>query len=200
MFPKLVYVPLQTAQSYFVTCPKHIETRMTKPMWKIAAEKGGRIFDLFKEERLVAMGLEGVGDISSLSTRKQVAAKVQEAFPKWPQGRVAVWAGMLLRFQHKIALEDYVITYDPGRRKYLIGTIASECRFDPGRIPGDPLLRQVKWEKEINRDDLSQAAKNSLGAISTLFRAAIFRASPHPLPRRPGSNRHRVWPQSRRSH
>jgi restriction system protein len=108
-------------------------------MWKIAAEKGGRIFDLFKEESLVAMGRDGVGDISSLTTRQQVAAKVQEAFTKWPQGREVVWAGMLFRFQQKIGLDDYVITYDPGRRKYLIGTIASECRFDPRRIPGDGL-------------------------------------------------------------
>jgi len=88
---------------------------MTKPMWKIAAEKGGRLFDLFKEEGLVAMGLEDVGDISLLTARKQVAAKVQEAFPKWPPGRLAAWAGMLFRFQHKIGLDDYVITYDPGR-------------------------------------------------------------------------------------
>ena len=93
--------------------------------------KGRPLFDLFKEEGLVAMGLAEVGDISSVTSRRQVAAKVQEAFPKWPPGRVAAWAGMLFRFQHKIALDDNVITYDPGRRRYLIGTVASESRFDP---------------------------------------------------------------------
>ena len=140
-----------------------------RKMWKVAAEKGGRLFDTFHEQGIVAMGVEGVGDLAPHNTRKKVAVRLQAVVPKWTSGKIAAWAGMLFRFQHEVEVGDHVVTYDPGRRRYLLGTIRSECLHRPGQIPGDPYLREVAWDKEVERDALSTTTKNSLGAISTLF-------------------------------
>lgn len=143
---------------------------ISTPMWKIAAGRGGGDFDLFHEGAIIAMGLDETGDLSATRSRKEIVTKVQNAYPNWPPGRISAWGGMLYRFQHEIGVEDFVITYDPGRRIYLVGTITSNCIYDPNRVPGSPYVREVNWLKEVERDNLATSVKNSLGAISTLFR------------------------------
>lgn len=138
----------------------------------VRAEAGGVLFERFKAERFVAMGLD-VGPLHDLRTRKEIADRIRSRNPDWSDGKVAIWAGMLLRFQHEIAVGDSVVTYDPPTRVYLVGTIASDCIYDEKRVPGDPFTRTVDWRGEVPRDDLSIAAKNSLGAIATLFRVPI---------------------------
>lgn len=138
----------------------------------VRAEAGGVLFERFKAERFVAMGLD-VGPLHDLRTRKEIADRIRSRNPDWSDGKVAIWAGMLLRFQHEIAVGDSVVTYDPPTRVYLVGTIASDCIYDEKRVPGDPFTRTVDWRGEVPRDDLSVAAKNSLGAIATLFRVPI---------------------------
>ncbi len=87
--------------------------------------------------------------------------------PAWSTGKVSIWAGMLHRFQNEIAVGDSVITYNPSTRRYAVGEISSDCQFNPTLIPEDPLVRKVKWQGEVVRDDFLVATKNSLGAIST---------------------------------
>jgi restriction system protein len=78
-------------------------------------------------------------------------------------------AGQLHRFRNETAIRDFVVTYDPGRRVYLVGTIAGDYRWDQVIDPEDPNVRSVKWKGEVSRDLLSVRSRNSLGAISTLF-------------------------------
>lgn len=141
-----------------------------KPMWKVVAEKGGLLFDTFKDEGIVALGIEELGDLSGDKTRNQIAKKLKEKFPQWSQGKIRIWAGMLMRFFHEMKQNDYVVTYDPGRRKYLVGLVKSDCRYEPDLIPEDPYIRSVNWVQEIDRDALSTSTKNSLGAIATLIK------------------------------
>ncbi|MEW8525259.1 MAG: restriction endonuclease [Candidatus Thiodiazotropha endolucinida] len=58
---------------------------------------------------------------------------------------------------------------DQDFRDRLLGKIASDYRHDPIIDPDYACLRNVEWLGEVDRDMLSVAAKNSLGAISTLF-------------------------------
>jgi restriction system protein len=77
--------------------------------------------------------------------------------------------GQLFRFRHEMQKGDRVVTYDPGRRVYLLGTISGDYRWNPELDEDAKNARPVEWEGEISRDLLSVATKNSLGAISTLF-------------------------------
>jgi predicted Mrr-cat superfamily restriction endonuclease len=106
----------------------------SKPMWKIAAGGSGTDFELFHEGAFVAMGLDEIGDLSSLKSRKPIAERIKRKYPSWPMGRVSAWGGMLYRFQHEVAVGDHVITYNPRRRVYLVGTITSECQYDTTRV------------------------------------------------------------------
>lgn len=78
-------------------------------------------------------------------------------------------AGQLHRFRSEMKIGDYVVTYDPSRRVYLVGEIAGDYRWDPRIDPDDPNVRSVTWQGEVSRDRLSVRSRNSLGAISTLF-------------------------------
>lgn len=82
-------------------------------------------------------------------------------------------ASQIGKFRFEINNGDYVLSYDPQQRVYLVGEIISDYIFDQIFFPENPLeycdVRKVKWIGEVQRDDLSTSAKNSLGAISTLF-------------------------------
>lgn len=141
---------------------------MAKPMWMVRAQ-GGTLFDRFKEEKIVAMGL-AIGPLAGVRNRTEIEAKIREHDPGASNRKVGVWAAMLYRFQHELAIGDGMVTYDPARRTYLIGTIAGDCRYDDKAFADDPFVRPVEWRGEVSRDALTVSSKYSLGALSTLFR------------------------------
>ncbi len=66
---------------------------------------------------------------------------------------------------------DNVITYDSPIRIYHIGKIAGDLQSDP-QIEDLSNTRKVKWEHKVERDKLSQAARNSLGSTLTIFKSS----------------------------
>lgn len=141
-------------------------------MWKVAAARGGVLFDAFKENTVVAIGWPRFGDLSRYRSRDELVQEYFRLNPDASKAKAAHAVGQLYRFVHEIAEGDRVLTYDPSRRVYLVGTIASDYCHEPALIEELPNIRRVKWEGEVSRDALSVVAKNSLGAISTLFRAS----------------------------
>lgn len=146
-----------------------------KKMWMVRAESGGVLFEVFKEKSLVAIGWHPVGDLAKLKNRKTILAKVQKHWPDLKPRQASTAANQLYRFAVELKSGDRVITYDPSRRVYLVGTLASDYRHQPEHVALEgsaldwPNIHDVKWQGEVPRDALSIAAKNSLGAISTLF-------------------------------
>lgn len=137
--------------------------------WMVRAEQGGRLFDVFKDNSIVAIGWPEVGDLADVKSRKAIAERVAVSWPNTKPQSVAMGAGQLHRFVNEMAVGDMIVTYDPSRRNYLVGEIAGEYRFDPLFDASDPHVRPVKWKGEVSRDLLSVSSRNSLGAISTLF-------------------------------
>ncbi len=141
---------------------------MTKT-WMVRAKEGGRLFDLFKEKSLIAIGWSKIGSLGALESREEIANRVAAEWPEWHPQRISMSAGQLYRFRHEMLIGDRVVTYDPGRRVYLLGTISSDYQFDPNLEDDATNVRHVTWDGELSRDLLGVATKNSLGAISTLF-------------------------------
>lgn len=140
-----------------------------KKAWVVRAERGGRLYDAFKDNSIIAIGWSDIGSLANLKTREQIAGLVAEAWPQWKPQAVAMSAGQLHRFRSEMKIGDHVVTYDPSRRVYLVGQIAGDYRFDPSIDADDPNVRSVTWQGEVSRDLLSVRSRNSLGAISTLF-------------------------------
>jgi restriction system protein len=81
-------------------------------------------------------------------------------------GASQVWC-----FVNEIQKSDWVITYSPANRTYLLGQVISDFQYHPEWVKeGIGIVRQVKWNnEEIDRDRLSVATKNTLGSTLTVF-------------------------------
>src|SRR5690348_7607255 len=138
-------------------------------MWMVRAERGGILFDQFESESIVAIGWVEMGNMGHLKSRDDFVAAVTAAYPNNTRAQTATSAGQAYRFVREVQVGDAVITYSPEQRVYLIGKIRSEYKYEPRRIENDPNVRDVEWAGRVPRDLLTLSAKNSLGAISTLF-------------------------------
>ncbi|MCC7114321.1 MAG: hypothetical protein IT520_08055 [Burkholderiales bacterium] len=96
-----------------------------KPMWMVRAGEGGVHVDEFRAGSFVAIGRIEMGDMSALKTRDQFTKAVEKTYPSSRKMQVATSAGQAFRFVREMKPGDRVLTYDPGRREYLVGTITA---------------------------------------------------------------------------
>lgn len=140
-----------------------------KPMWMVRADVGGRLFEDFKTHSLVAVGWTKLGDFSPYKTRVAMSKAVAATYPDMSKAKIAASAGQTYRFANEIQVGDRVMTYDPKERVYRVGTIAGPYQYKPGAAQNFSSMRLVTWQGDVSRDAVSPIARNSLGAISTLF-------------------------------
>lgn len=141
----------------------------SKVMWMVRAGRGGQVVDEFRAASVVGIGWLPLGDMSGLVSRGDFARAVAAAYPNDKPGQLAASTGQTYRFAREIAVGDHVLTYDPGERVYLVGEVTGGYEWRPEVISEYPNVRRVNWLGQVARDVLSVAARNSLGAISTLF-------------------------------
>ena len=138
-------------------------------MWMVRAGEGGRLFDDFKNKGVIAIGWKEVKDLSHVKSPKEIKEMVKSAYPHYSQGQLNASAGQIIRFRFKFEEGDYVVTYDPERRIYMVGEIAGDYEYNTELMEYHH-IRRVKWLGEIERDKLSTRTKNVLGSISTIFK------------------------------
>ena len=144
-------------------------------MWMVRAERGGVLSDHFSDEKLVSIGWLKSASVADAPDRDAIRSMILREAPSTGAIAASVGAGMLWRFGHEIKKGDRIVTYDSPNRTYLIGTVDGPYRFDADHrdLPGGhdhPHVLPVRWEDEVPRDALSQAARNTLGSTLTLFR------------------------------
>jgi restriction system protein len=141
----------------------------SKSMWMVRAGEGAWLIEDFERDSFVSIGWKEMGDLSALRTRDEFVKRAEAAYPSAKKGQIVGYAGQPYRFVREIRPGDAVITYKPSERTYLVGTIEGEYEFSTSVSVEHPNIRRVKWRGRVNRDNLSVATRNSLGAISTLF-------------------------------
>jgi restriction system protein len=141
---------------------------MKNKMWMVRAGEGGFLFQDFKDKGVVAIGWKDVGDLTNMKSPAELKNLFWEAYKDDKEAQKIVAAGQVVRFRFEFKPGDYVITYNPQERKYLVGEIAGDYEYKTG-VTEFNNLRKVKWSKEIERDKLSTSTKNTLGAISMIF-------------------------------
>ena len=101
---------------------------------------------------------------------------MEEKYPDESKYTLGITSSQVIKFKHTIKKGDYVISYNPSSRKYLLGEIISDYYFsedleieDIDYIGGHNDTRDVKWLGEVSRDKLKVSTKNTLGAVTTLF-------------------------------
>jgi restriction system protein len=145
-------------------------------MWMIRAD-GGSLYDEFRDRGIAAIGWSDLAkhEISGLS-RQQLTQLNQKVEPNLRPGAVISGASQVWRFINEVKPDDFVTTYSPANRTYMIGKITGPYEYMPDLAEaGLAQTRRVEWmQNELNRDDLSAATKNSLGSTLTVFKVPEF--------------------------
>lgn len=143
-------------------------------MWMVRAGEGAALVDQYLENGLVSIGWFEGHDLSSVSDRQQLESMLREEYPYMTDAQIRSSLSQVGRFLFDFKSGDNVVTYDPRDRVYHIGEITGDYSFRPeaGLVSPDAhhaQTRPVSWIGRVNRDDLSVSARNSLGAIMTIF-------------------------------
>ena len=138
----------------------------------VRAGKNAVLIDEFKEKNLVAIGWD-LGNLKGKS-KEEIKNIVFEKFPYNNKNQNAIIASQVYKFASDVKIGDYVLSYNPSTRNYLLGEITSDYIYSDvlsKNFEDDDYsdVRNVKWIDEIPRDKLKVQTKNTLGAISTLF-------------------------------
>jgi len=142
---------------------------MGATMWMVRAGESGFRFEEFEKQGIASIGWHELGDLTTAKTRDEVLAAVRTAFPAAKKGTIASYAGQVYRFVREIKIGDSIVSYDPSERVYLVGKVTGNYEYRPQASAEHPNIRSVNWQGRVYRDALSVAARNSLGAIATLF-------------------------------
>lgn len=148
----------------------------TEKMWMIRGE-GGRLYDEFNERGVAAIGWQLLATVAKPGMSRQALIDHYKALePHAKAGTAISGASQVWRFINEIQVGDWVVTYSPPNRTYMVGKVTGSYRYQPELADsGMAMARAVKWEpKQIDRDDLAVAAKNSLGSTLTVFLVPEF--------------------------
>ncbi len=138
-------------------------------VWMVRAGEGGYLVDDFERAGCVAVGWTELGDFSPVPSVEQMRRRVEEHYPNMRPGALTGSANMAWKFKEGIKRGDRVVSYDPGKREYIVGTVVGDYEYVPGTVPDYPNIRRTEWKGRVARDVLSITARNTLGAIQTLF-------------------------------
>ncbi|RKH45609.1 restriction endonuclease [Corallococcus sicarius] len=141
-----------------------------KTTWMVRAGRGSENIEEFLRLGIVAMGDARLGKLSPSQTKADLLRLYAEKYPEESEGTRATWASQSARFVSEMKAGDGVITYDSERRLYFVGSLTSDYEWAPQLIESKPHMRRVTWAGRVSRDGLSAAARNSLGAIQSLFK------------------------------
>ncbi len=140
----------------------------------VRAGKGAFLIDEFRSRNIVALGW-CLGDLTDKS-EDDIRLLMEEQNPNESKYTLGIWSSQVIKFRYAIKQGDYVLSYNPSIRKYLLGEIVSDYYFSKEMeesgadyIGGHNDTRDVKWLGEVPRDNLKVSTRNTLGAVSTLF-------------------------------
>lgn len=137
-------------------------------VWMVRAGEGGYLIKDFAKG-FVAIGFQALGDMSGITDLETIRSKYLVAYPQAKPGEIGNQVAMFYKFRTVMQIDGKVISYDPDKREYLVGTITSDYYYKPGEVPDYPHVRKVKWEGNVSRDHLSATSRNSLGSTLCIF-------------------------------
>ncbi|MFZ6645455.1 restriction endonuclease [Undibacterium sp. TJN25] len=140
-------------------------------MWMIRGE-AGRLYDEFRDRGVAAISWSKLApDAKPGMSKKQLTQLYLEREPHVKLGTAISGAAQVWRFINEIEVGDWIVTYSPANRTYLVGKVTGPYQHKSEWVTDDmPMIRPVQWQQnEVQRDTLSQSSKNTLGATLTVF-------------------------------
>jgi len=137
--------------------------------WMIRAGRGGTYIEDFEAKGYAAIGWSKLGDLTQYKTGDALKEAYLRKFSQAKPQAMANSVAMIVKFRDQIKKGDTIISYDTETRQYLVGEDQGQYLYKPDEVGDYPQLRVVNWQGRVDRDALSQSAKNSLGSTLTLF-------------------------------
>ena len=97
-------------------------------VWLVRAGEGGYLIKDFAKG-YVAVGYRGFGDMSDFADQESIRNKYIAAYPQAKKGEIGNQVAMFYKFRTVIRINDKVISFDPEKREYLVGTITSDYYY-----------------------------------------------------------------------
>lgn len=139
-------------------------------MWKITAGRANAFVRRFLDDGVVGIGWVEAGNYTGAQSKAYLIKQFAATWPDQTKRQVEVGSAQVWRFLNEVAVGDEVITYDPDERLYHYGKISGKAEFLEDSSEHQRVVRKVDWVSSVSRDDLSKSARNSLGAILTIFK------------------------------
>lgn len=143
-------------------------------LWVVRAGAQGEMDEAFLKSNLVAIGWPALGDLAPLNTRDKMKSAVQKSYPDFADGKVPVVAGQLIRFAHEMKEGDLVLYPSKIDRRFHIGKISGQYRYDPSVSSHYCNVRPVVWLKNIAREAVSLGARHEANSTLTVFQVRNY--------------------------
>lgn len=138
-------------------------------MWMVRSDSGN-LYEEFHDNHVVAIGWHELLSARPGMTREQMADIYAKERPEFKRGTIISGAAQVWRFLNEMKPHDWVTTYNPSTRQYLVGTVSGPPEPHPELAKeGMSWTRDVAWVGEISRDRLSARTKRALGPTLTVF-------------------------------
>ena len=141
--------------------------------WMVRAGRGGIYSEDF-EKGYVAIGWSDLGDLSQYATPDDLRSSYINVYGNEKPAKTSNAVAMILKFRDQIKTGDYLLSYNPETREYLVGKDQGQYSHQPDLIGDYANVRAVDWLGKVSRDKLSQKARNLLGSVLTLFSVKQF--------------------------
>lgn len=144
-------------------------------MWIVRAGENAFLIDDFKDLNIVAIGW-GMGDLSGMSS-DEIKLLMAKEDPNASNVSLGINSGQVIRFVCDFKIGDWVISYNPKTRNYLVGKIASDYYYssklaEKYNSDGNYFFNHthdVEWIGEACRDDLKEVSLKPLKNPMTIF-------------------------------
>jgi restriction system protein len=137
-------------------------------VWMARAGESAYLIDDFLSKNIVAIGWHDLERVPSNIDYPTLKESVRQAYPFASDGNINSSASQIYKFVFQIQVGDNIVTYQPSQRKYFIGRITSEYRYDES-LTDYHNIRNATWLGSVQRDSLSTETRNSLGSTLTIF-------------------------------
>lgn len=134
----------------------------------VRAGKGGKYIEDF-EKGYVAIGWSKLGDLNNYQSEIDLRNNYLKAYGNDKPSATNNAIAMILKFRDQIKEGDYLVSYNPETREYLIGKDKGQYLYKADIVGDYANLRAVDWVAKVSRDLLTQKSRNSLGSTLTLF-------------------------------
>jgi len=136
-------------------------------MYMVRAGEKSIYYNAFHGNNYVAVSWSKLGDLSKIKNLSELKELLENAYPDYNKQKLGMNAGQLNKFLFEMKIGSHILTYNSAERKYSLGKIKSEYKYDKDIDYSH--IREVDWEFDFSRDELTNTSKYSLGSLSAVF-------------------------------